>query len=126
MGKSDGNKLEKSVYEKLQDPILQTGLKVDAIMFYHVYADLVMLAKSKELGKSVLDMGKHYLELKVFLDEVQKYPEVALNSQHRVFVSEERLYSRSIEIFKAKVNHRMHLSYQPICKKRMTVMRLFY
>jgi len=85
-----------------------------------------MLAKSKELGKSILDMGKHYLELKVFLDEVQKYPEVALNIQHRVFVSEERLYSTSIEICKAKVNHRMHLSYQPICKKRITVMRLFY
>ena len=50
-------------------------------MFYHVYADLVMLAKCQELCKSVLDMGKHYLELKVFLDEVQKYPEVALNNR---------------------------------------------
>ena len=64
-GKSDGNKLERAVYEKLQDPVMHAGLKSDAIMFHHVYADLVMLAKSKELGKSVLDMGKHYLELKM-------------------------------------------------------------
>jgi len=41
---------------------MHAGLKADAIMFHHFYADLVMLAKSKELGKSVLDMGKHYLE----------------------------------------------------------------
>ena len=26
-------------------------------MYYHVYADLVMLSKSKELAKSVMDMN---------------------------------------------------------------------
>ena len=29
-------------------------------MFYHAYADLVMLFKSEELQKSVYDMNKHY------------------------------------------------------------------
>ena len=46
-------------------------LKVDALMYYHVYADLVMLSKSDDLKKSALDMNQHYLELKMFLQEVE-------------------------------------------------------
>lgn len=34
-------------------------------MFFHVYADLVMLSKSNDLKKSVLDMNQHYLEVKL-------------------------------------------------------------
>ena len=64
--KHSGNKLEKSVYTKLKSPVELAYLKADAIMFHHVYADLVMLAKSSELQKSAFDMGQHYLELKCF------------------------------------------------------------
>ena len=36
-------------------------------MFYHVYDDLVELAKSRDLKKIVLDTSIHYLELQGFL-----------------------------------------------------------
>ena len=45
-------------------------------MFYHVYADLVMLAKSKSLDKNVFTMNQHYIELNVSLQEIEKDPEV--------------------------------------------------
>ena len=45
----DGNRLEKDVFSKLCDTNLLTLLKADALMFHHVYSDLVLLAKSKEL-----------------------------------------------------------------------------
>ena len=49
-----------------------------------VYADLVMLAKSTDLGKSILDtnkenlywMNSHYLELKIFLEKIESCPEM--------------------------------------------------
>ena len=103
-GKSTGgNKLEKTVYGKLQDSKLVSALKADALMYYHVYADLVSLAKSTELDKSAFDMSKHYLELKCFLDELEAYPEIAGDSCLQVFVSEETLYGPS-----EKTNHRNH------------------
>lgn len=74
-----GNKLEKDLYIKLQDPIEVWHLKVDALMFCHVYADLVCLAKSVELQKCVLDMNTHYFELLTFLKELQKVPECVFN-----------------------------------------------
>lgn len=55
------NKLEQDVFCKLQDPLEPAHLKVDSLFYYHVYADLYMLAKSKDLGKSVLCMTQHYL-----------------------------------------------------------------
>ena len=45
------NKLEREVYSKFHDDDEMAGLKADSLMFYHVYADLVMLAKSTELKK---------------------------------------------------------------------------
>ncbi len=109
-----GNKLEKDLYCKLQEPSLLAslkvdGLKVDGLMFYFVYADLVNLAKSTELNKSVYDMRNHYLELKIFLDELEKHPaEITMNREYRVFVSEQRLYGAS------KVNHRHSKVNSPI------------
>ena len=58
-GKHLGNLLERELYTKLHDPMELEWLKADALMFYHVYADLVTLAKSTKLNKSVLDMNKH-------------------------------------------------------------------
>ena len=102
-GKSNGNRLEKEVYRKLQDVDELALLKADALMFYHVYADLVMLAKSSILGKSVVDMSTHYLELQLFLKELSSHPEVAMDRYYHVFKSESRLYSDNI-----KTNHRLH------------------
>ena len=88
-----GNRLERDLLVQLQDPDLLAQLKTDAIMFYFVYADLTNLAKNKCLNKSAYSMGQHYLELKVYLEEIEKYPEIAFDKEHVVFPSEERLYS---------------------------------
>ena len=69
-----GNKLEREVYSKLQDRNELAWLRADAIMFHHVYADLVTLAKSNDHKKSVLDMNTHYFELKKFLQQLQEHP----------------------------------------------------
>ena len=98
-----GNRLEKDVFVKLQDAELLTCLQADSLMYHHVYADLVVLAKSKELHKSVFDMRQHYLELKLFLQELQQYPEIVINRYHQVFVSEPQLYAKY-----GKMNHRDH------------------
>ena len=104
-----GNKLEQTVYQKLHEPAELVHLKADAIMFHHVYSCLVMLAKSTKLDKNVLEMNKHYLELQVFLSEVEKHPETALNPNVSVFPSEERLYGED-----RRLNHRLHPSYDSI------------
>ena len=101
-GKDKGNKLEQTLYRKLQDPTELARLKADALMFYFVYSELVMLAKSEKLGKSALDMNQHYLELQLFLQKIEDDPEAAMNKDHRVFVSEERLYG-----YNKDINHRI-------------------
>ena len=112
-GKSIGNKLEKDVYAKLHDESEIIQLRVDALMFYHVYADLVMLSKSTELKKSVLDMNEHYLELKTFLQEIEQDPAIVLNKDHVVFKSAlNTLYGEN-----AKVNHRLHTKVIPVHEK---------
>lgn len=90
-----GNRLEKEVYSKLHDPLELAALRADALIYYHAYADLVMLSKSNDLGKSALDMNIHYVELQVFLSEVKDNVEVIFNKSREVFVSEKRLYGSS-------------------------------
>ena len=102
-GKDCGNKLESEVYKKLQDPEQLSHLKADGLMFYHVYADLVMLAKSNELRKSALDMNHHFLELQLFLQQLKHHPEEVMDAQCKVFPSENRLYADE-----TLVNHRLH------------------
>lgn len=104
-----GNKLEQTVYQKLHKPAELAHLKADSIMFHHVYFCLVMLAKSTKLDKNVLEMNKHYLELQVFLSEVEMHPETALNPNVRLFPSEERLYGED-----RKLIHRLHPLYDSI------------
>ena len=65
-------------------------------------ADLVMLAKSRELEKSVYDMREHYLELKLYLEKLEEYPETIRDRYYKVFSSESRLYCD------ARINHRNH------------------
>ena len=50
-----------------------------------VYADIVMLSKSNDLGKSVLDMNQHYLELKTYLQEVEHHPEVVMDKCYTIW-----------------------------------------
>jgi len=102
-GKDDGNKLEKEVYRKLQESSELAQLKADALMFFHVYADLEMLAKSKRLNKSAMDMNTHYLELQMFLKELIRYPEIIMDEHHYVYKSELQLYGANKE-----VNHCLH------------------
>ena len=63
-------------------------------MYFHVYADIVMLSKSNDLGKTVLDMNQHYLELKLYLQEVECDPSVVMDKHYQVFRSEEKLQWR--------------------------------
>ena len=63
----------------------------------------MMLIKSNDLSKNVLDMNTHYLELHISLGELAQHPEQALNPYYKVFPSEEKLYSDS-----KKTNHRKH------------------
>lgn len=79
----------------------------EQIMYYHVYAELVMLCKSNELDISALNMNTHYLELKVFL--VKDDGEVALDKTCQVFVSEKRLYGSD-----KNCNHRPHKSMRTV------------
>lgn len=102
-----GNKLEQTVFQKLQDKEELANLRVDSLMFHLIYSNLVMLAKSNKLGKNVLDMNKHYLELKMFLAAVEEDPKIAMDRDFRVFPSEDRLYGSDRE-----VNHRLN----PSCK----------
>ena len=88
--KSNGNKLEKDVFCKLTDSCVIDLLKVDALMYHHVYAyaDLILLAKSRELKKSVYSMREHYLELKVFLGKLEESPKTISTRHYEVSPSE--------------------------------------
>ena len=97
------NRLEQEVLNKLNSPSELAQLKLDGIFFYHVYADLMMLIKSNDLSKNVLDMNTHYLELQTSLEELAQHPEEALNPHYKVFPSEAKLYTDS-----KKTNHRKH------------------
>ncbi len=91
-GKDEGNKLECTVFKKLNDIELLATLKADSLMYYFVYSELVMLAKSEDLKKSAFDMNKHYLELQLFLEMVEEDPSTVMDRSYKVFISEERLY----------------------------------
>ena len=91
-GRERGNKLERDVYLKLHDCNELASVKADGLTFYHVYADLVTLAKSCELKKFALDMNIHYVELKEFLSILETQPETIMDQNYKVFKSEKRLY----------------------------------
>ena len=48
-----------------------------------------MLVKSNELDKSTFDMNQHYIELKLFLEEVEHNPQTVMDKEFKVFPSEE-------------------------------------
>ena len=108
-GKVDGNNLEHTLYQKLNDTEEVARLKADGVMFYLVYAELVMLAKSTDLGKSAFDMNGHYLELQLFLQMIEKDGSEAMNKEYKVFSSEERLYGND-----QTTNHRIREANVPV------------
>ena len=55
-GRDNGNHLDQTLYRKLQDPKELLGLEADAIMFYFVYPDFVMLVMSNEHNKLAYEM----------------------------------------------------------------------
>ena len=65
------------MFQKLQDKEELANLRVDALMFHHVYSNLVMLAKSNELGKNVLDMNTHLKMFLEALEAVEEDPKIA-------------------------------------------------
>ena len=102
----DGNKLEKRSVENYGNLVnLATESRCNDVLPC-VYADLVMLAKSKKLNKSTMNMNKHYLELQMFLGELINYPE---DQSYRVFKSESLLYGDYKE-----VNHHSHAKSQAL------------
>ena len=115
-GKDSGNKLESEVYAKLLSSDEMARLRADALMYFHVYADLVMLSKSRDLGKSVMDMNQHYLELHAFLEKVENNPEVVMDKSYRVFTSEEELYGSN-----KKINHRCSSKCEVIHEKLFVI-----
>ena len=52
-------------------------------MYYHVYGDLYMLSKSNDLDLSVLSMNRHYLELQLYLTEVEMDPDVVFDPKYQ-------------------------------------------
>ena len=114
-GRNNGNKLEKEVYKKLEDSDELAHLKADALMFFHIYADLVMLAKSNSLNKSVIDMNTHYLELKMFLQELTHHSEIIMDKECNVFRSEPCLYGDD-----KKSNHRLHSKSKAVHQRLFT------
>lgn len=57
-------------------------------------------------------MGQHYLELKCFLEEIERYPENCMECSYQVFSSEPQLYGTG-----KKINHRKHTTHQIICNR---------
>ena len=111
-GKDSGNKLERDLLAKLLDKDEVAQLRIDGMMYYHVYADLVMLSKSNDLQKSAYDMNLHYLELKTYLSKVEHNPEVVMDAGYHVFQSEMRLYGDN-----SVTNHRLRPVSQTIYRK---------
>ena len=111
-GKDTCNKLQVDLLTKLQDQNEITQLRADGLMYFHVYADIVMLSKSNDLGKTVLDMNQHYLELKLYLQEVECDPSVVMDKYYQVFRSEERLYGNN-----KTTNHRCRPNSQVVYDK---------
>ena len=102
-GKDAGNKLERELLLKLQNTVEVSHLRVDGLMYYHVYGDLYVLSKSSELGLSAYSMNCHYFELLTYLSELMSNPDIIFTKDHHVFSSEKRIYESN-----SKFNHRMN------------------
>lgn len=103
---------------KLHDPTEVQHLKVDALMFCHIYADLVCrLAK----GVAKICLG-YYLELLTVLQELQNVPECILDQNLRVFKSQKRLYSND-----PAFNHRIRSKvFKNLCLAAMMKIVLYF
>ena len=87
-------------------------LKVDGLFFDKVYADMMVLLKSKKLGKKYLDMNIHLKELLDYLTALSHHPRLCLDPDHQVFTSEAQIYSED-----KKLNHRKHVKSTAVRKR---------
>ena len=105
------NGLEKDVLRYMKSDTESALLKVDGLFFDKIYADLMILMKSKKLGKKLLDVNPHYHELLQYLELISERPRLILDPDHKVFVSEPKIYTCDD---KCTLNHRLHKNYQPV------------
>ena len=105
------NNLEKDVLKYLTTPHELAQLKVDGLFFDKVYADLMMLMKSTDLGKKYLDLNPHMKELLDFLTELSHHPRLCLDPQDNIFRTEPRLYDDD-----KRLNYRNHPKYTYVKK----------
>ncbi len=103
------NGLEANVLKHLENDNLLAALRAEALFFDKVYADLMCLLKSNKLGKSLLDMNQHYLELLQFLETIAEKPRLLLDTEFNPFTTEPLLYG----VNKA-INHRLHTNYKDV------------
>lgn len=61
-------------------------------------------------------MNAHYLELQIFLRDLQHHPEAIMNKELRVFISEESLYGDN-----EKLNYRCRAKWQPVFARLFSV-----
>ena len=87
------NKLESSVLSHINTPYELALLKLDGLFYDKVYADMMVLLKSKTLEKSFMCMNVHYLELLNYLQLLSKKPRLILDPNMQVFLSESRIYN---------------------------------
>lgn len=104
------NGLEKDVLHYMKSDTESALLKVDGLFFDKIYADFMVLMKSKKLGKKLLDVN-HYHELLQYLEVISERPRLILDPDHKVYVSEPKIYNTDDE---CKLNHRLHKKYQPV------------
>ena len=102
------NLLELTCLTKLGDRLLIMKLRLEGLLFDRVYADLMMLVKSKTLQKTALDMTLHYEQLLDFLQHCINDPARFLDRDLVVFKTE-GIYSSD-----DKLNHRLKKNYRPV------------
>ena len=99
------NKLESSVLSHINTPYELALLKLDGLFYDKVYADMMVLLKSKSLKKSFMCMNAHYLELLNYLKLLSEKPRLILDPDMQVFSSEPRIYDDP------KLDHRKGKNY---------------
>ena len=68
-----------------QQQVVTASLLSDGLLLEQLYADLMMLVKSKKAWQVGANMNMHYLDSKRFLEHLESDQEMLLNPNTRVF-----------------------------------------
>ena len=68
-----------------QQQVVTASLLSDGLLLEQLYADLMMLVKSKKAWQVGANMNMHYLDIKRFLEHLESDQEMLLNPNTRVF-----------------------------------------